>query len=306
MARAAVKAKQAQQAAARPKTPARARRHHKSGGNPTQQLFFERMRRKAKFVYFLLALLFAITFAFLGVGSGSSGLSDLFTNINIFHHSGTSVSSAQKEIQKHPGAAKGYRDLATAYEGKAETASAITALQQYIAINKKDAKALTELAGLQLSQAADYQDQYGNAYQIQQQVSPSTSFLPAGKLGKAIGTNPIEQAQSSIAGQNASNSGPAHVAELRRRGRDLPAAGEAPAEQRERPVPARQHGADRGADHRVADVQPHRGGRLQGVPEAEPGRLDGRAGARADQAAPAGSGEEEVAALAATSSDPSG
>jgi hypothetical protein len=207
MARAAVKAKQAQQAAARPKTPARARRHHKSGGNPTQQLFFERMRRKAKFVYFLLALLFAITFAFLGVGSGSSGLSDLFTNINIFHHSGTSVSSAQKEIQKHPGAAKGYRDLATAFEGKAETASAITALQQYIAINKKDAKALTELAGLQLSQAADYQNQYGNAYQIQQQVSPSTSFLPAGKLGRAIGTNPIEQAQSSIAGQNASNLG---------------------------------------------------------------------------------------------------
>jgi hypothetical protein len=207
MARAAVKAKQAQQAAAKPKTPARARRHHKSGGNPTQQLFFERMRRKAKFVYFLLAILFAITFAFLGVGSGSSGLSDLFTNINIFHHSGTSVSSAQKEIQKHPGAAKGYRDLATAYEGKAETASAITALQQYIAINKKDAKALTELAGLQLSQAADYQNQYGNAYQIQQQVSPSTSFLPAGKLGTAIGTNPIEQAQSSLAGQNASNLG---------------------------------------------------------------------------------------------------
>jgi predicted O-linked N-acetylglucosamine transferase (SPINDLY family) len=207
MARAAVKAKQAQKAAAKPKTPARARRHHKSGGNPTQALFFERMRRKAKFVYFLLAILFAITFAFLGVGSGSSGLSDLFTNINIFHHSGTSVSSAQKEIQKHPNAAKGYRDLATAYEGKAQTASAIAALQQYVAINKKDGKALSELAGLQLSQAADYQNQYGNAYQIQQQVSPSTTFLPRGKLGTALGTNPIEQAQASIAGQNAQGLG---------------------------------------------------------------------------------------------------
>jgi len=207
MARAAVKAKQAQQAAARPKTPARARRHHKSGGNPTQQLFFERMRRKAKFVYFLLAVLFAVTFAFLGVGSGSSGLSDLFTNINIFHHSGTSVSSAQKEIQRRPNDPKGYRDLATAYEAKAETASAITALQQYVALNKKDGKALSELAGLQLSQAADYQNQYGNAYQIQQQVSPSTSFRPTGKLGTAIGTNPIEQAQSSIAAQNASDLG---------------------------------------------------------------------------------------------------
>jgi hypothetical protein len=205
MARAAVKAKQAQAAAARPKTPARARRHHKSGGNPTQQLFFSRMRRKAKFVYFLLAILFAITFAFLGVGSGTNGLSDLFTNINIFHSSGTSVSSAQKEIEKHPNSPAGYRALATAYEGKNDTAAAITALQQYTAIAKKDGKALTELAGLQLSQATNFQNQYGNAYQNQQIVSPSTSFLPGGPLGKGIGTNPIEAAQSSLAGQVATN-----------------------------------------------------------------------------------------------------
>jgi predicted O-linked N-acetylglucosamine transferase (SPINDLY family) len=205
MARAAVKAKQAQAAAARPKTPARARRHHKSGGNPTQQLFFSRMRRKAKFVYFLLAILFAVTFAFLGVGSGTSGLSDLFTNINIFHSSGTSVSSAQKEIAKHPNSPAGYRALATAYEGKNETANAITALQQYTAIAKKDGKALTELAGLQLSQATDFQNQYGNAYQNEQLVSPSSSFLPAGPLGKGLGTNPIEAAQSSLATQVATN-----------------------------------------------------------------------------------------------------
>ena len=205
MARAAVKAKQAQAAAARPKTPARARRHHKSGGNPTQQLFFSRMRRKAKFVYFLLAILFAVTFAFLGVGSGTSGLSDLFTNINIFHSSGTSVSSAQKEIAKHPNSPAGYRALATAYEGKNETAAAITALQQYTAIAKKDGKALTELAGLQLSQATNFQNQYGNAYQNEQLVSPSSSFLPAGPLGKGLGTNPIEASQSSLASQVATN-----------------------------------------------------------------------------------------------------
>ena len=191
MARAAVKAKQAQEAAARPKTPARARRHHKSGGNPTQELFFARMRRKAKFVYFLLAILFAVTFAFLGVGSGSSGLSAFHEHQHL-PPLGTSVSSAQKEIQKNPNSAEGYRDLATAYEGKAETASAITALQQYIAIAKKDGKALSQLAGLQLSQATDYQNQYGNAYQNQQLVSPSTTFLARGKLGTAIGTNPIE------------------------------------------------------------------------------------------------------------------
>ena len=61
-------------------------------------------------------------------------------------------------------------------------------------IAKKDGKALTELAGLQLSQATDFQNQYGIAYQNQQIVSPSTSFLPGGPLGKGLGTNPIEQA----------------------------------------------------------------------------------------------------------------
>ncbi|MGZ4382809.1 MAG: hypothetical protein ACXVZ3_15450 [Gaiellaceae bacterium] len=209
MARAAVKAKQQQKTATKPtKAAARPRgRHHKSGGNPNQQLFFSRMRRKAKFVYFLLAVLFALTFAFLGVGSGSnSGLSDLFKNINIFGSgSGTSISSAQKEIQKHPNSPKGYRELATAYEAKNDTASAITALQQYMAMKKKDGKALSELAGLQLAQAAAYQNQYGNAYQLQRQVAPSTAFLPGGKLGKALGTSPIEQAQASQAGQTASD-----------------------------------------------------------------------------------------------------
>ena len=147
------------------------------------------MRRKAKFVYFFLAILFAVTFAFLGVGSGSSGLSDLFTNINIFHHSGTSVSSAQKEIAKNPAAAAGYRKLATAYEGKGDTASAITALQQYIAIQKKDGKALSELAGLQLSQAGDFQNQYGDAYtasswprRAQRSCRPGSSARRSGRI----------------------------------------------------------------------------------------------------------------------------
>ena len=102
MARAAVKAKQAQNASAQPAKPARRRaeaRGHAGGGNPNQQLFFMRLRRKAKPVYVILAVLFAITFAFLGVGSGSKGgLDQLFQGLNIFHHGGNAVAKAQKEI----------------------------------------------------------------------------------------------------------------------------------------------------------------------------------------------------------------
>jgi tetratricopeptide (TPR) repeat protein len=203
MARAAVKAKQAQaskaQAAGRRAKASHGRRRHASGGNPNQQLFFSRLRRKAKLAYLLLAVLFAVTFAFLGVGSGSSGLDQLFSGLNIFSSSGSSVSKALSHIKKHPNDPQGFRDLATAYEGKGDTAQAIGALQQYTTLRPKDAKAWSELGGLQQTQAQDYVAQYQNAVQSQQLAAPSQGFQPTGKLGSAIGSNPIEQAAATTA-----------------------------------------------------------------------------------------------------------
>jgi tetratricopeptide (TPR) repeat protein len=208
MARAAVKAKQqAKQQAkqkAQPKkaAPARrggGRRKHASGGNPNQQLFFMKLRRRAKFVYVLLAVLFAVTFAFLGVGSGSSGLDQLFSNINIFGGGGNSVSKAQKHIKEHPNAAAGYRELATAYESKGDTDGAISALQSYTRIKAKDAKAWSELAGLQVTQASSFAQAYQDAYTARQLAAPSTPFLPGGKLGTALGQSKIEQAAAQQA-----------------------------------------------------------------------------------------------------------
>lgn len=195
MARAAVKAKQAARAKAAPPKRPTGRRRHAAGGNPNQQLFFMRLRRQAKWVYVLLAVLFAVTFAFLGVGSGSSGLDQLFSNLNIFGgHKGPSVSKAQKEIADHPNSPKGYRELATALEAKGDTNGAISALQQYTTIKRKDAKAWTELAGLQATQAQQYLTDYQNAYQALQLAAPSEPFLPTGKLATAFGVNPIESA----------------------------------------------------------------------------------------------------------------
>jgi tetratricopeptide (TPR) repeat protein len=199
MARAAVKAKQAQRAKSAPPKRPSGRRRHASGGNPNQQLFFMRLRRKAKYAYVLLAVLFAVTFAFLGVGSGTNGLDQLFSGLNIFHSSKNSVSAAQKYLTKHPNSAKGYRDLATAYEAKGDTANAVSALQQYTVQKPKDAKAFTELGGLQLSQANDYSTQYQSAYQARQLAAPGQAFRPTGKLGTALGTDQVEQAAAQQA-----------------------------------------------------------------------------------------------------------
>jgi tetratricopeptide (TPR) repeat protein len=207
MARGAVKAKQAQNLKNQKVAPgskaahkSRRGRKHASGGNPNQQLFFSRMRRRAKPVYVILAVLFAVTFAFLGVGSGAnSGLDQLFSGLNIFGHGGSSVSKALKEVQEHPTDPKSFRDLATAYEAKGDTPNSITALQQYTRLKPKDLKAWSELAGLQLGQAQDYVAQYQAAAQTQQLAAPSQAFRPSGKLGTALGTDPIEQAAATTA-----------------------------------------------------------------------------------------------------------
>ena len=210
MARAAVKAKQAQLQKAqagsgRSKAAPKGRRRHASGGNPNQQLFFSRLRRKAKFAYVFLAVLFAITFAFLGVGSGTNGLDQLFSGLNIFGGGGSSVSTAQKEIKKHPNDPKGYNDLSAAYEAKGDTANAIAALRQLTIQKPKNAKAWASLGALQLTQAQDYVTQYQNASQVQQLAAPSQGFAPTGKLATAIGTNPIEQAAATTANSTTSN-----------------------------------------------------------------------------------------------------
>src|SRR5947208_1359800 len=144
MARAAVKAKrQAQRAKAGAhagKARPHGRRRHAAGGNPNQDLFFMRLRRQAKPVYVLLAVLFAITFAFLGVGSGTNGgLDQLFNNLNIFKKDKASVSAALDNVNKHPNDPAAYQRLATAYQAKRDTTGAIDAYQRLTTIKQKDA-----------------------------------------------------------------------------------------------------------------------------------------------------------------------
>jgi len=200
MARAAVKAKQQERAKAqqqaKPRT--RARRSHASGGDPNQQLFFTRLRRRQKWVYLGLAIVFAATFAGVGVGSGNGGgLSDLYSGL--FGGNGNDVSKAQAEVKQNP--VKGYRDLATAYEAKSDTADAISALQSYLGLRKKDPTAWSELGGLQQQQGQAYAQQYQQVQQAAQASDPGSSFDPGGTLGQALGSNPLSQPSSQATSQ---------------------------------------------------------------------------------------------------------
>lgn len=195
MARAAVKAKQQQRAKAQPARAARGRRRRGSGGgNPNQQLFFMRLRRQAKWAYVVLAVLFAATFIGVGVGSGSNGLSGLFDGIFGSTSSGPSIAKAQAEIKKDP--VKGWHELAQAYQAKGQTANAIPAYQRYLTLKKQDASAWTQLGSLQLTQGLKYYNRYQQEHQRAQLSNPGQAFLPAGPLGQALATNPIQQLDS--------------------------------------------------------------------------------------------------------------
>jgi tetratricopeptide (TPR) repeat protein len=167
-----------------------------------QTMFFMRLRRSTKPVFIFLAFVFALSFVFLGVGSGSSGIGDLFRNFNIFgggSSSGTSVSGAEKRIKKNPKDAAAYHDLARAYETKGDTAKAIDALNSYTRLRPKDTSALTELAGQYLSQA-DAARQQAIAAQSALTTAPLfTPFPVSGKLATALGQNPITESSTSKA-----------------------------------------------------------------------------------------------------------
>src|SRR5919197_3555298 len=93
----------------RPRTEHHGRERRPSGGAGVEQtLFFQRIRRQAKWVFVFLAVVFAGSFVVFGVGSGSTGIGDLFRGDfgGIFGGGGSSgspsVSKAQKEGQKNP------------------------------------------------------------------------------------------------------------------------------------------------------------------------------------------------------------
>ncbi|HEX4680987.1 MAG TPA: hypothetical protein VH210_17425 [Gaiellaceae bacterium] len=155
-----------------------------------EQLFFQRLRNHAKWAYVFLAVAFVLGFVLLGVGSGSTGISDVLGNMFSSGSSGgTSISKLQTKVDKNPSNAQAWRDLATALEQKHQTKDAVNALERYTALRPKDQDALAELASqygtLANTYAADYTAAQTEASQF---ASPADAFAPASTtpFGKAF------------------------------------------------------------------------------------------------------------------------
>jgi tetratricopeptide (TPR) repeat protein len=165
-----------------------------------QTMFFPRLRRQAKWVFLLLAVIFAGGFVFFGVGSGSTGLGDLLRgNFNIFgSNSGSTnssaVKSALKKTQAHPQDPNAWNDLASAYQTDGKLTEANAALEHVLKLKPNDIGALQRVAGFYETKA---QNKEAEAQNLQAQAPLSLAGVlgvsSASPLGQALSNDPTSQ-----------------------------------------------------------------------------------------------------------------
>ncbi len=183
------------------------RRHKDSGGQRFEDtLFFNRLRKQAKWVFILLVVAFGLGFVLFGVGSSNvSGLGDIFNGVG-GGGGGPSVSKPLKATQRNPKDAGAWKDLATAYELKQDYAAAIPAWETYTRLRPKDADALQHLAG-DYQQQLDTRAAEAQAAQLDVQIAQPTAFGPPADspLGRALGAtpDPLLQAATAVAADRA-------------------------------------------------------------------------------------------------------
>ena len=175
-------------------------------------MFFPRLRRRAKWVFVLLAASFGIGFVAFGVGTGVQGTSIGDVLRNIFGGSGPSgpsVDDAQKKLAKNPKDTTALLELASAYQVKGDTDGAIGALERYRALRPKDLDPLKQLAVNYALKAGQVERQAATVQaQEQTQLFGQTFGPPATTpLGKALSDDPIALALRQQASQRLSATG---------------------------------------------------------------------------------------------------
>jgi len=115
------------------------------------------MRRQTKWVFAFLAVVFAGSFVFLGVGSGGSALTDFLNgNIHLFGSGGgPSEQSLEKKVAKDPTNAKLQLQLAQLFAKNSHNDQAIATYNTYLKLKPHDTTALNELGNVYASKVQE-------------------------------------------------------------------------------------------------------------------------------------------------------
>jgi tetratricopeptide (TPR) repeat protein len=174
-------------------------RRYESAYVGTEGLFFQRLRKQAKWAFVALAIVFAGGFIFFGVGGEvQGGIADV---IGVGSSDGDVVSEgeARERLQETPNDPQALRDLASALQRDGKPEEAIAPLDTYTALRPRDEAALTELAGLYLTKASRINGELQAAQARAALLDPSADFLPApsSPFGQALSSPPISEALTS-------------------------------------------------------------------------------------------------------------
>jgi len=111
-------------------------------------MLFEKIRRTQKPIFILMGLVFALGFAFLGVGSSGVDLGGLFTNNAGASSGAPSISSLQAKTRTSPKDASAWKQLGEAYTAAGQNTQAITAYETYLGLKPNDQTVLAQTASL--------------------------------------------------------------------------------------------------------------------------------------------------------------
>jgi tetratricopeptide (TPR) repeat protein len=172
-------------------------------------MFFPKLRRRAKWMFVFLALVFGLGFVIFGVGGNlpGTGLGDIFANLGQ-DAAGPSEGDARDDIKDNPNDPQGYYDLAQALQRDGKGDEAIQPLERYVGFRPKDRNALNQLAGLYLTQARQAQEDATLAQFELTQITGGDVFVPGqtSPFGQEFGNGKITEVESQKLNQRLSDS----------------------------------------------------------------------------------------------------
>jgi tetratricopeptide (TPR) repeat protein len=170
-------------------------------------MFFPRLRRQTKWMFVFLAVIFGLGYVIFNVGGSipGTGLGDVLQGLGQ-STAGPSEGDARGKIKDNPGNPAGYLELATALQRNGKTDEAIEPLTRYLGFRPKDRAALSQLAGLYLTQGRQAQDQAALAQAQLTQLTGGGVFTPSTQnpFGQQFGEGQITQIEAQKLNQQLS------------------------------------------------------------------------------------------------------
>lgn len=167
-------------------------------------LFFERLRRQAKWMFVVLAVIFGLGYVIFNVGGTipGTGLGDILQNAG-GADGRPDVGDAEEKVRENPKSPEAKLELADAYSQNDRPDDAIPVLEDYLELRPKDADVVSRVAGLYMGQGARHRQDAAIAQAEVEAAAPGTQFAPAsglvtqlraqGEVSKALSTDANER-----------------------------------------------------------------------------------------------------------------